>query len=321
MPINPERLRQLRKTKRMSRQNLAQRSKISLRTIYRLENAASSPGAVRDRTINQLAEALSVEPAVLTGDLPMPEDKSSDRPLEGERVQVSAFLEPEVRLAYDLIKRRYGVNATTVFNLGPLLFTLLAEGSFVWRRRKLEELRESAARLDEMGNIAGHLRFAFAAHRAIEGAAGEEESIGKCDLFGKEVSQESFELGYDRSTNNPFADYLRHFARKIGDPYVVMLDPWYGELQDDGPLKGYPDYQVCQRELEEISGGSTSAMAVLQTGQVRLKDIPDDLWVEGAAEARADWLEEKFPNAKPRDLEELKDLIDSRSSGGGDSEQ
>lgn len=316
MLINSHRLRTLRKQKKLSRQQLADKSqqpddksRISPRTIARLESNAASSNSTRERTINKLADALRVEPGVLTGELPMPE---AARLEDGERVQVSALLAPEVRLAYDLIKRRYGVNPTMIFNLGPLLFTLLAEGSLAWRRQKVNEVGEIAERLYDMGGIAGHLSFAFAAYRVQEGARGEDESISKRDLFGEQVSEDAFELGYDRSTNNPFADYLRQFARKLGDPSVILLDPDFDDVNPDGPMKGFPEYIVCQGDIEKITGGSAQARWALKLGGVRLKDIPDELWMESATDRRVQWLEEKSPlKDLTLDLSDFDELLEA----------
>ena len=89
--------------------------------------------------MNSLAKALRVEPEVLTGKLPLPE---SDKTPELERVQIGAQVAPKVRLAYDLIKRRYGVSTTEMITMGPLFFALLAQGSLAWRREKLKEVEE-----------------------------------------------------------------------------------------------------------------------------------------------------------------------------------
>lgn len=304
MPIIPDRLRQLRQMKKLSREELAARSKISARQIHRLESESAS-NATRERTINQLAGALRVEPGVLIGELPMPEYATVARLEEGERVQVSALIEPEVRLAYDLIKRRYGVNPTAIFNLGPLLFTLLAEGSLAWRREKLKEVDEAAERLYDLGE--GHLSFAHAAF--YEEAAGyEDESIEKRDLFGT-IADPGWS-GYDKSTNNPFADYLREFERKIGDPNVIHLDPALLNLA--GPMNRFPHHQVCMSELEEITGGSIEATEALRLGHTRIKDIPEELWAENADEQRRDWLKERHERWLEKQPEQRGDWLKER---------
>ena len=111
MKIEPDRLRNLRKGKRLSRRHLADRSGISARTIQRLENEPEGCQNTREDTVNLLAKALDVEPGVLTGELPLPEsDKAPEA--DPDPIQIGAQIPPKVRLAYDLIKHRYGVNVT-----------------------------------------------------------------------------------------------------------------------------------------------------------------------------------------------------------------
>ena len=75
---------------------------------------------------------------MLTGELTLPE--SDKAPADNsERVQIGAQIAPKVRLAYDLIKRRYGVSVTDIINMAPLFFTLLADsGSLAAATREIE---------------------------------------------------------------------------------------------------------------------------------------------------------------------------------------
>ena len=302
MHIDPDRLRQLRMRANLSRARLAERSKISLRQLHRLESESASSKSVRERTILELAKVLRVEPGVLIGDLPMPEPSSDEELEAGEQVQMSALVRPEVYLAYALIRRRYKVNPTTIINLAPLLFTLLAEGSLAWRSAKLEGVDEAAERLYNLGEPGGHLSFAFAANRAKEGAAAEKESIEIGDLFGEDVAQDTFDLGYDRFAHNPFADYLREVTLEIGKPDIIMVDG--EELGYDAPAN-FPHYWVCEGDIRQIAGGSDKAAWALKNAHVRIGDIPDELWAEDATERRARWLEAKLPESDPSDLEGL----------------
>ena len=145
--LRSNRLYDLRKAKNLSRAGLAGLSKVSVRTIQRLENPAERSNNPRGNTLDRLARALQVEPGVLTGDLPLP-DSGNMPASEPRRVQVSAEIAPKARLAYDLVKRRYGVSATEIINMAPLFFALLIEGSLARRREKLEEAGEAIRRLD-----------------------------------------------------------------------------------------------------------------------------------------------------------------------------
>ena len=304
MPIIPERLKELRKRKGLSRERLAERSKISRRQIARLEGAAAADKKAREHTIQQLAKALDVEPAVLISEAPMPAPGRNRQGERGVPRPVSALLRPEASLACALVERRYGVSRTTLFNAAPLMFALLAEGSFVWRREKLEEVGEAADRLCSLG--VGHLAFAQYALGAQGGAGGEEESIRKRDLFGEDVSEEAYDMGYDRDTNNPFADYLRRLAAEIDDPNIVEIDE---EIQFFGPLENFPKFTVCGEDFAKFTGGSAKLNLAALLGYLHIDRIPEELLAEDALDKRLEWfegqLEEQLSEEQRKAFEDL----------------
>ena len=318
MHISPDRLRELRRVKNWSREKLAQNSKISLRQINRLEKPSTSPRKSRENTLGRLARALDIEVGVLTGELPMPEPSPTKTPGEREPTKMSINLLPASQLAYELIERRYGVNRTTICNLAPLLFTLLAEGSLSWRRKNLAEIHEAADRLESIGRPGGHLSFAFAGQwQRDESADSELESIERNDLFGRDANGATYDLGYSPSRHNPFADYLREFATRIAKPEVVSVDN--DTLEEFGALEHFPHYWVCHEDLQRIAGESDSAVVALRLGHARLRDIPDDLWAEDATERRTRWLEEQVPPTPPMsdtDRKFLNSLADENSEAG-----
>ncbi|WP_025898763.1 helix-turn-helix domain-containing protein [Sneathiella glossodoripedis] len=287
MQINSNRLRELRKLRKLTHQTLAKAADMSPRQISRLEKTSRS---VREGTLYKLAKALNVEPGVLLNELPMPKPKVGACMETGKRVQVSAQLLPEVRLAYALVKRRYGVNPTTLFNAAPLLFTLLAEDSTLSRTKKVQDIKEAAEQLSKLG--VGNLSFTLAASRIEDGVKGEEASIQNNDLFGTKVSEDSFDFGYDQTKNNPFADFLRKYSREINSPGIVDIDDT--ELAY-GPLENFPIFEICADDLEQISGGCAEASYALTRGHARIGDIPDELWSDDAVAKRVQWLKEQIP--------------------------
>ena len=307
MQIDPNRVKSLRESKGWSRALLAERSNISQRQITRIEgSAAEAAGRVRERTVTELAKALGVEPGVLTGEVPLPTPGRSRHDERGVSRQVSARLQPEASLACALVERRYGVSRTTLFNAAPLMFALLAEGSFVWRRKKLKEVGEAADRLCDLG--VGHLAFAQYAFRAQEGAGGEEESIQKRDLFGEMVSEEAFDMGYDRSVNNPLADYLRHLAAQIGDSKIIEISE---EIQWTGPLEHFPKFSVCDEDFEKFTGGNLLFRLAAELGFLQIDHVPDHLLAEDALDERLEWLDQQFKEHVPKErLEEMKELLE-----------
>ena len=294
MKIDPERLSRLRKEKRLTRPQLAKRSEITERTIQRLENEPQRCQKSREDTLNRLAKALGVEPGVLTGDLPLPE---SDKAPDPKFVQIGAQIAPKARLAYDLIKRRYGVRATEIINMAPLFFALLAEGSLAWRSEKIEEAEEAKSRLGEIDGfwrgslVSGEITLDF-------GIAAEQASIDKADLFGEHLFSNAdttfidVDDLFDPSKDNPFASYLRELKAKLAISGIVDVDS--GGTRFGAPLK-FPDYDICRDELDSIANGSARAKMALETGYARLSEIPEELRAEDAGEERAKWLEDRLP--------------------------
>ena len=293
--FQPDRLRKLRKAKNLSRKRLSGLSGVSVRTIQRTENpeAETTP---QWTTVERLAKGLQVDPGVLTGEMPLPQAGNATA-LEGRRVQIGAEIAPKARLGYDLVKRRYGVSATDLINMAPLFFTLLAEASLARRREKLEEAREAIDRLDRMEGEIGHSIFRRAATVALDADIVEDESIARADLFGEHLqddSQATFgDEPFDASFENPFASYLRNLAAQLDRPGVVSVE--FGGLSYGRPWRKFPNYDLCNDEIKSVTNDSPDARRALETGFVRLSDIPTELMEEDVGKERAAWLEEKLP--------------------------
>ncbi|MCY4605941.1 MAG: helix-turn-helix transcriptional regulator [Gemmatimonadetes bacterium] len=260
MQIDPARLLELRQRKKLSRPQLAEMSEVNERTIQRLEK---EPQPSRKKTLERLAKALGVKLDVLTGEEPLPE---SSKVPDSERVQIGAQIAPKARLAYDLIKRRYGVSATEIITMAPLFFALLAEGSLAWRREKLKELKEGIDRLKQIDgfwreyNV--HLFALTVDNNDIET---EEASIDKVDLFGEHLlGCATYDL--DPSTDNPFASYLRQLKDELDIPGVVDVDS--GHPMFGSPLR-FPAYDICRDELDRIANNSDS----VKDQKKKIKDL------------------------------------------------
>ena len=295
MKIDPERLRILRKQKGLTRLELAKRSNLSERTIQRLENEPDRSQKSQEHTLNSLAKALGVESGVLTGELPLPE--SDNAPAENpDLVQIGAKITPKARLAYDLIKRRYGVSATEVINMAPLFFVLLAEGCLAQRRETAKKADEAIDLLNEYAEIE-HGISSEPVHYVYEAYVLIEESIEKADLFGELFSDSHFPLlvPSDSTEGNPFANYLRKLAEELNNAGVVNVDE--GTLDLGGVSRSkhkFPYYDICGDELNRIANGSPDAKRTLETGCARLSEIPKELMGEDADEKRAEWLKGKL---------------------------
>ena len=274
MNLLKDRLITIRERRGLSQLKLADRSKVSRRQIARIETESDT--ARRGTTINRLATALSVDPRVLTGELPLPDHDDSrvlaGKEAKGDTETVSARVSPEVRLAYDLISTCFGISLSDVVRIAPLLLAVLAVGSFAWRKEKIERANELLDKLDELdGDVPqdsgqhSHRfhHFLHLGYEVGEVAACEERAIEERDLFG---THEKIEWGNGQA----FCDYLRALASKtdcddIVDAMDIAFDEWSHLPQS---------YKVCASTLSKMSGGSQDFIAALENLELRVQDIP-----------------------------------------------
>jgi Flp pilus assembly protein TadB len=97
------------------------------------------------------------------------------------------------RTALDLVCIRYGINRSTVINVAPLLFLIMAERSLIERSRRLEELEERTAEAqDVIDNGLSHLGLAVRVTHKEETNPLEQEraSIAARDVYGEKVHYE-----------------------------------------------------------------------------------------------------------------------------------
>ena len=289
--IQPARLRELRKRKRLTRAELGKLSKLTERTIQRLESEREQGQSTREHTLKQLVEALEVEEGVLTGAKPLP-DASKTPGLNPGRVQIGALIDSKVRNDYALIRHRYGVKASEIIAAAPLLFVLLAEGSLAWRREILEEVVEAFDQADEISKMANHIGVYFATNKAWEYTGQEESSIKHIDLFGRQVTDES--LSEPRLEHaNPFVNYLYKLADDLKAPGVVKV-----RRDDECAFSNFPDCDICREDLDRITGKDERAQDALVYGHARLSEIPEELIGEDtdSVTKRMEWLRDKLPD-------------------------
>ena len=328
MKIDSDRLRTVRQKKGFTRPQLEKRSGITVRTIQRLEQEPHRSQKTREDTLNRLAKGLSVKPGVLTGDLPLPEsdDTLSD---DLDRIPIGAQIAPKTRLAYDLIKSKYGVSATEIINMAPLFFVLLASGSLAWRKEKLKGVKEAIKCLKGDGDNEWNM-FAGTALLSENMVEMEGNSISNEDIFVGEGLLDYFrklmillrdagpalamvasnmvddgQSAEQMPSRDEIEDVLssnewREEFLRSASPFVQYLKMLARENADvvsvgDGDLwSRFPNYGVYPKYLNEVANNSPVARMALEFGHARFSEIPDALWAEDAGEKREKWLKEKL---------------------------
>ena len=300
LEIDAENLKALRKGKGLSRAELANRAGVSERQLARLESPDSTRNAVRATTIRRIANALDADVKELSGASPVRKHSPREHGRVGFRVST------ELRLAFDLIRFRYGPTPRQVIELAPLLFVLLAEGSLAWRKERVAEIERITQRLHELGNDS-QLYFAHRVEYVEDGLEHEKGSIMNADVLGDDVRRENWDLACDGA--KPFAAYLRKMADDLGAEGTVDFDRSDFAVGWFSPIWGAEPYAVCRDTLGELTGGSKYALWALVHGDVQLSEIPEDLLRPEAKDDRVAWLESKLSD----DVRDREDAADARA--------
>lgn len=288
MTIVSKTLRFLRQRVPMSQDQLAKASGVSKKTIARIETDKSTPNTT---TVKRLAIALRVRPDDLAKE-PSESVDQERRLRESGYLPLKEYIDGKTAVAFQMVELLYDIPVRSQVVMAPLFAALLAEGSLSWRQRKLAEVDDAVEKLKDLAT--GHLSFANVVHGVDDPSHEERSSIRKRDLFGNHVSDETFELGFDPTTHNPFADYLREMASKF-DPSDILIDG--GEEGIWKTPEGMPDYWIARRALEIITGGDLWAEYALTHGYTKLADIPKEILKEEAKDDRIAWLAAKVPQA------------------------
>ena len=305
--VNPERLKLLRARRGWSQNQLATESRISPAQVRRIEQGTVRQ--VRCHTLDRLAKALRVEPGVLTGTVRL------DETIPSHQVQISARVAAEVRLAFDLVARRYGASAKDLIQLVPLLFTLAAEGSLATRRDSLGQARMAR---EELCGLSSDPMLYFAKYvRDVDAGIDEEEqSIASKDVLGRGIWEGDDNDGRfhdDDVMVMPFENYLGSLAEKL-DPGDVRIESVPQGMTD---LWGVSSYRVCGRLLAELCGENEDgpwyfslARLALDCGAARLSDIPEEFATPQKTPQRVKWLEDRLRDEHPDMARQAQELFD-----------
>ncbi len=294
-PIRPQTLKALRERRKMTQAGLAARcvhigQKVSVATIKRIEASGQEAYLARRTVAERLAKALRVGAEDLAKP-PQPEDIDRFEALRrlGLR-ELRRTVRESTALSFRMVKHLYGIPISAQVEMAPLFMALLAEGSLAWRAERVAEIKTKSEELISLG-VHGHLSFTIAAYSVHDGSEAEEESIKKKDLFGEDDFEEAHDFGYDRSTNNPFADYIRKLARDLGD-VPITVDPDDNDWTDSN---GFPEYRIGNDLIEELTSGNKDAVYALACNHAKIREIPEDLLGEEQAERRVEWLISLIP--------------------------
>lgn len=287
--INKHNLRRLRHERHWTLDALAEHSGVNRGTINRIETGRRVD--CRRVTVQRLAAALKTDMETLLGeDLP-----SSTRVEEiSSKSQMNIRMANDARNAFSLVSLRYGVKASHIMHLAPLLFLWAAEESLRRRRDKLEAVADQLDAIDKQSSFK-HLNGNITKNwRGEEVMDEERRSIAKRDIFGLLIDGEALKPNYEESEHNPMAQFLRELCDSLNG--LAEFEYW-------SPYWDRPGYTLGRDEALQLAGGDEDAAGHVIDGNVGLHDLPKDVREEGAC-AVATWLKEKG-NARREQIERM----------------
>jgi transcriptional regulator with XRE-family HTH domain len=273
-------LKQLRKTRGWTQEELANRAKLDKQTICRLEAESSGQAETRQRTVDGLANALKADPSVITGKTPLAETQDDEGPLT-QMSRLNFRVSTQARNALYLISERYNVSQSNIVELAPYLFCWAAEASLRQRKERVARAESALQAMRDADSAIDHLETSDFSEiqRKIEA---EKDSIKFHDIWGKgtEFAAHSTDWAFD----NPFAVFLESLANDIeGDTTF-----------DEYAMGGFPFYRVCPEDALDLVGGDAELADAILDGRIVLHQMPKELCEPVKTKERVEWARAKL---------------------------
>ena len=333
--INPKALKQLRKKRGLTYDKLADKAKIGRRYLIELEKDTSELRKMRDGNFVALSKALNATPAQLRGEEPITD------PMPANYVTLRSKITTVAQMNYDLLSAQYGVESDQIVQLAPLMFAVLVEDSFKWRREQLA-LRKQVLELQEK------LRQTVYAERVVgpdtisplDVLSHEEEAIDRREVFTAPLEATNALVRYEEVIGDSGVESLEelsahHITDRFTDFMAEKLKSAPEAFQADIPdialfsVRNILDHElryIAVPDLFEhmIEGGDEQTTAqyrkALLTGAVRLQDADPERIME-RTELKS-WFAEQLRNPEiVSRLTEVAPAVSRRELRGLDEEK
>ena len=261
--------------------HLAERSKVSVKSLTRIKNGKASHAS----TLNRSANALQVE----TSELLQPPDETRRREamksLEEDGYRYLPVLtDRATRRGIHLACARYNISFSTLTKLGLLSAVAMFEKSLGERRARLDAFNEA---FDAALALApGHLELARNSAGYIDEAdRAERDSIAARDLTGEKLADGNGWVNEE----NLFASFLREFTAGIDADLIEIENAWGLSLDDI-------EFNVLQGDFRDLTNDDERAAFALDNGYARPGDTPNDIRTDADPAVRAAWFAAKVPD-------------------------
>lgn len=321
MYIQLEALEEILKEKNMNQAQLAKRSGVSENTISNWKKGKEA----RKSYVERVAKALGISVARLTG------TDRSEKKINGDYDQV----------LLELVSHHYGVSADTIIKLAPLLFSVIARRALTKRLSQLEEWYD---KLEE-------------AARPPIGIKLSDTDMSVSDKLAYTIFNDTY---WDERKRRKNGDLSVDQYQGLKDGKLATIDVntevaeghygtdlFFDELFEIDTTCAISDYdgiaanlKNCDENLEYlycedwseipyvIAGayskndinGQEEAIDNLREGDVRVSQIPPELFKAGRDQERVDWINAKGEPANKRRWAKIEASNTSQNpDGGGDA--
>jgi transcriptional regulator with XRE-family HTH domain len=302
--LSPTALQELRKLKGFSHQKLADQAGLSKSTIIELEKPPKKPStamhSVQERSYEALRKALVATDAQMRG------EELATEPFPRKMVTLRSKITTVAQMNYDLVGKQYGISSDQLVQLAPLMFAILVEDSFVWRKEQME-LQKQIEQLKKRTQESQYDPDPDLYDSDIqEGFQEEEAAIAVRDVF---TTPSAAELPIENGTlsgyaSDRFTDFIAAKVQASGGHIKadLMLDYLQGrDIRDpDTKYVAVQDWFEVLNDPDDIEFTAMLRLS-LMSGAMRLKDFS----AGRTADQNAEWLaSEVFPAAN-----ELKDIL------------
>lgn len=287
MHIDVSTIKGLMRKRSLSQVELSRHTLLGTKTIGR----ACSGKELRKGNVERIAKALGVTVDKLTS--PSSDQTGDGGGKEPGLMRLVMDLEPWAMNKLHTAAYRYQVQAKTIVQFAPLLFSILAEASLRERKQSLQDWVSKMSALSDTAPASSDERSRLDLFVA-EVSQREQESIDRRDLHGYFVSPQESEtegLVAPGVTGNPFLALLRRLSGEL------LLSFWGENIEP-------PEYEFealvdfgegafqAKTEVEEM------ANVTVYEEWISLRNVPPELLQPHRGNDRARWLASYYGDAK-----------------------
>jgi transcriptional regulator with XRE-family HTH domain len=291
--LSPVALQELRKLKGLSHHKLAEQAHLAKSTIIELEKPPRKPSttmhSVQDRSFDALKRVLGATDAQMRGEEPI------NDPVSVKFVPLRSKITTVAQMNYDLVGEQYGVSSDQLVQLAPLMFAILVEDSFAWRKEQLE-LRKQIEELKKQTRDSQYDPEPDLHDGVIdEDFLAEDAALAAREVFSK-PSLAELPDGYGHASDR-FTDFVSAKVKSSGGH--IRADLTFGYLDRRDILDPDTKYLAVPELFDATTAvGDQQIVARLRlwlmSGAMRLADLRADRTPEQLAE----WLRsEVIPKA------------------------